>query len=61
MARKRIEDERRHVAKCGTVATDVELLLLAAVLEQIATMHALPVAQAPVQTRSRKRKLRCAT
>ena len=22
MARKRIEDERRHVAKCGTVATD---------------------------------------
>jgi hypothetical protein len=61
MARKRIEEERRHVAKCGTVATDVELLLLAAVLEEIAAMQALPKARAPAQTRPPKRKRRCAT
>jgi hypothetical protein len=61
MARKRIEVERRQVAKCGTVATDVELLLLAAVLEEIAAMRALPKTQAPAQARPPKRKRRCAT
>lgn len=61
MARKRIEEERRHVAKCGTLATDVELLLLAAVLEEIAAMHALPKARAAARTRQPKRKRRCAT
>ena len=61
MARKRIEEERRHVAKCGTVATDIELLLLAAVLEEIAGLRALPKTRAPAQTRPPKRKRRCAT
>lgn len=61
MARKRIEEEKRHVAKCGTVATDVELLLLAAVLEEVAAMHALPKERAPTRTQPPKRKRRCAT
>ena len=61
MARKRIEEERRHVAKCGTVATDVELLLLAAVLEEIAAMRPLPKTGAPARVQPPKRKRRCAT
>ena len=61
MARKRITEDRRGVAKCGTVATDIELLLLAAVLEQIATMDALLLVQAPTRARPPKRKRRCAT
>jgi hypothetical protein len=61
MARKRIEEERRRVAKCGTVATVVELLLLAAVLEEIAAMRALPKTRTPAQKRPPKRKRRCAT
>jgi len=62
MARKRIEEESRHVvARCGTVATDIELLLLAAVLEEIAAMQALPKTQAPARTQPPTRKRRCAT
>ena len=58
MRRKRSKRNERKPLKGGTPMLDPSTVELAAVLEQIAAMEALPLAASP---RPRKGKRRCAT